>query len=587
LSDESTSQDGSEPDCADETSPENPSIKVPTLSTIAQKLAREKGLRLDKKQFKVYEIVSCSFLLSLICEENKDLGESMVTALGMDAEDSDVQQLIKALKARGGNEQLLMFLTGMAGAGKSSGMTVAQAFCFEFCKAVGIAWSENTFLFTAYTGSAASFFGGRTTSRATYTAKDLANITDEDIKAFEGVRILIIDEISFMQDKELIKMDKALKKVGDRSKPFGGFNIVFAGDFMQLNPICGGIKDQMWHPKSSRLFENNINSVVILDGMHRFKDDLRYGEALQRLCGGVYGGSGDFTEEDVEYINTRIIGSRTGLKLPKELNGESCYATPNNAERNSITAGIFKEHLKQTHPLSSSEELPPDHTVMVEADVRPTGKGKEYNHGRMMRRVLELGDSCVKFNDTKFMDPCLRIYNGAYFICIDNDDLDKGPVESRRGNGTQCRVVGIKLKDDAERRIKIWDDRKVWTVSCKDVEYIEFEKLTGGRFKMTPSTRTVAVKDHGTQGKLKMTQFLVNSSDAVTGHKLQGMTKDNVIVASWNKQINWIYVVLSRVRTLDGLYLFKKLKLTDIKKPESFRDFQAFMERMRRIEAMN
>jgi hypothetical protein len=84
-----------------------------------------------------------------------------------------------------------------------------------------------------------------------------------------------------------------------------------------------------------------------------------------------------------------------------------------------------------------------------------------------------------------------------------------------------------------------------------------------------------------------MTQFLVNSSDAVTGHKLQGMTKDNVIVASWNKQINWIYVVLSRVRTLDGLYLFKKLKLTDIKKPESFRDFQAFMERMRRLEAMN
>ena len=82
-----------------------------------------------------------------------------------------------------------------------------------------------------------------------------------------------------------------------------------------------------------------------------------------------------------------------------------------------------------------------------------------------------------------------------------------------------------------------------------------------------------------------MTQFLVNSSDAVTGHKLQGMTKDNVIVVSWNKQINWIYVVLSRVRTLDGLYLFKRLKLKDIKKPESFKEFQAFMERMRRIEA--
>ena len=105
LSDESTSQDGSEPDGAEETSSENP-IKVPTLRTIAQKLAREKGMRLDKKQFKVYEIVSCSFLLSLIREENKDLGESMVEALGMDAGDSDFQQLIKALKARGGHQKI-------------------------------------------------------------------------------------------------------------------------------------------------------------------------------------------------------------------------------------------------------------------------------------------------------------------------------------------------------------------------------------------------------------------------------------------------------------------------------------------------
>ena len=503
----------------------------------------------------------------------------MVKALGLDAKDSELQQLIKQLKAMGGKEQLLLFLTGMAGAGKSSGLTVAQAFCFEFSKAVGIRWHENTFLFTAYTGAAASLFGGRTTTKATYAAKELDRITDDDIKEYESVRILVLDEISFLRDKELLAIDKALKKVGERRKPFGGFSIVFSGDFMQETPVGSGSKEQIWHPKSSQHFENNINSAVILEGMHRFKDDPRYGNFLKQVWL-----TGTFPEEDEEYLNSRVIGSRTGLELPRELDGETCYACPFNAERNAITGGIFQEHLRQTHPLANSDELPPEHTVMVEADVQPTVVNQSYNHGRMRRLVLELGDDKVRYG-RKLVDPCLRLYPGAHFMCVDNDDLNDGPVESRRGNGTQCRVVGLKMKDQAEKRVKMWDGRKVWTVSCKDVEYIEFEKLTGGRFKMTPSTRTVAVKDNGMEMKCKITQFMVNSSDAVTGHKLQGMTKDNVIVVSWNKRINWIYVVLSRPRTLGGLYSFKRLRFKDIKKPESFKEYQAFMERMRRLEA--
>ena len=121
------------------------------------------------------------------------------------------------------------------------------------------------------------------------------------------------------------------------------------------------------------------------------------------------------------------------------------------------------------------------------------------------------------------------------------------------------------------------------SLSVKDVAHVEFEKLTGGRFKMMPVTRTVTVKDNGKEMKCKMTQFLVNSSDAVTGHKLQGMTKDNIIVVSWQKKINWTYVVLSRVRTLDGLYLFKRLRFQDIKMPESFKECLSFMKRMRTI----
>ncbi|KAL7426537.1 hypothetical protein ACHAXM_000502 [Skeletonema potamos] len=74
--------------------------------------------------------------------------------------------------------------------------------------------------------------------------------------------------------------------------------------------------------------------------------------------------------------------------------------------------------------------------------------------------------------------------------------------------------------------------------------------------------------------KCSVTQIPVNARDAITGHKLQGLRKDNIIVFSW---------ILSRgVRTLEGLYLFQKLNLGDIKPPS--RDYLAFLERMRDLE---
>ena len=65
---------------------------------------------------------------------------------------ADANDIIAKLKARGGRDQLLMFLTGPAGSGKSTAMRVAQQFCYEFCIAVGIMWSDKTFIFTLYTG---------------------------------------------------------------------------------------------------------------------------------------------------------------------------------------------------------------------------------------------------------------------------------------------------------------------------------------------------------------------------------------------------------------------------------------------------
>jgi hypothetical protein len=44
---------------------------------------------------------------------------------------------------------------------------------------------------------------------------------------------------------------------------------------------------------------------------------------------------------------------------------------------------------------------------------------------------------------------------------------------------------------------------------------------------------------------------------ATTGHKLQGKTVRLLVIAEWSKVKNWAYVVLSRVKSLNGLFMTK------------------------------
>eukprot|EP00985_Skeletonema_marinoi_P012782 scaffold6259_cov75-Skeletonema_marinoi.AAC.10 len=69
-------------------------------------------------------------------------------------------------------------------------------------------------------------------------------------------------------------------------------------------------------------------------------------------------------------------------------------------------------------------------------------------------------------------------------------------------------------------------------------------------------------------GNAAITQIPVNSNIATTGHKLQGISKNTLIVNNWDyKFVNWVYVVLSRVRTCKGLFLMRPL---DIKGNSAF-----------------
>ena len=197
-------------------------------------------------------------------------------------------------------------------------------------------------------------------------------------------------------------------------------------------------------------------------------------------------------------------------------------------------------------------------------------------------------------------------------MCIDNSKLK----ETNLGNGTLCRVRRVKIKDDAPPHAtqwKNWEGKKVWCTSARHVEYIEFERFPDNeritalkleieafknslddgwernseivstlakmqakldvqdkarRFKLSPTKCSASVRvalDDEVNERVQLkgvsiTQIPVNCNDATTGHKLQGMSKDKLIVVNWSYEPNWIYVVLlSRVRTLNGLFLLRPL----------------------------
>jgi len=206
---------------------------------------------------------------------------------------------------------------------------------------------------------------------------------------------------------------------------------------------------------------------------------------------------------------------------------------------------------------------------------------------------------------------------------MDNDTLNETPP---RGNGTLCKLISIKLKPDpSSMKIKTYNGQPVRTINAKDVDYLELELLDDTeriqtlryqlesitknpntspqqiqqitleidrlrkqrRFHLQPTTNTCSVNCKISQFtdemsfKAKFTQFPVNIAIAMTGHKLQGRTLDNVIITSWPKNglfQNWEYTVLSRVKTINGLYLFQELDIN--KSYAASDDFKLFIIRL-------
>ncbi len=83
---------------------------------------------------------------------------------------------------------------------------------------------------------------------------------------------------------------------------------------------------------------------------------------------------------------------------------------------------MFKKHIEDTHPSINSIENPPEHTLIIEADITSsvaTNAHKRVDEHLRQQIITTCGDADVLWG-TKHIDPALCIDVGAYLMCIDN-----------------------------------------------------------------------------------------------------------------------------------------------------------------------
>ena len=147
-----------------------------------------------------------------------------------------------------------------------------------------------------------------------------------------------------------------------------------------------------------------------------------------------------------------------------------------------------------------------------------------------------------------------------------NIDVDNGIA-----NGTTCSLEKVYLKHDAKLQPIQVHGYWINAVSIEDVDHLQLHwegsERFQGTFNVFQEMKLFTVKFHFTacgqkvqsQEKMHITHFPVSLNHATTGHKLQGKSLKQLVIAQWSAMKNWAYVVLSRVTTLDGLYLLEPI----------------------------
>ena len=119
------------------------------------------------------------------------------------------------------------------------------------------------------------------------------------------------------------------------------------------------------------------------------------------------------------------------------------------------------------------------------------------------------------------------------------------------------------------------DGIEIDSVFASHISHMVLKHSSGSQknntFKMVPKKYTFvanypkpeilrASRDKTEKIKMSANQIPLVSNNATTCHKLQGSSEDSIYIGHFKHTLkNWCYVVLSRVRTRQGLFLMEPL----------------------------
>jgi len=402
------------------------------------------------------------------------------------------------------------FITGRAGTGKSTLLDLIKR------------TNKKTLAVLAPTGIAALNVGGQTIHSFFGFAPYIEDFTSikkvAKFKMYAALELLIIDEVSMIRADLFDRMNIFLQKNRKSNLPFGGVQILLFGDLLQLPPVVTQedaiVLKKMGYESpyffEAKVFKQGFHMQMIeLTNVFRQKERA-FIKLLDRIR------NAQIDEDDLDLLNQRFF--------PNAL-----YSTDNTI---TLTTRNAKADL-----INKSKLLQIDSPAF---------------------RYIGSVNGAFSQNNLP-ADQLLELKVGAQVMFIRNDP-NKDYVNGSIGIIYECLADSIKIEipssGDTTKIIEVfpyeWQNIKyIMNESKDDDQKIDIEIV--GTYRQLPIKLAWAITIHKSQGKTFDRVFI----DLDKGSFAHGQT----------------YVALSRCRYLDGIFLSRPIKATDIFVDEKIVDY--------------
>ena len=376
----------------------------------------------------------------------------------------------------------------------------------------------------AMTGCAAILLGCKATTLHSWSGLKLAKGTLEELytmvkenkmtlKKWKYIKTLIVDEVSMLSKRLFDILNVIGQRLRNSPLPFGGIQLVFMGDFYQLPPV-GAEGDGQFCFESDQ-WDNVFmkDNHIALTQLFRQKDVL-YKSILNDVRVGI--------------VNEQVVKHLT-----------SCLNKAYDAEKNNgcVPTKLFATKQKvdeiNQQMFYELEGNPYEYEMIAKSDCNIyMENGKSLSLETMMKCQKELTTRKKEFELEYLKNniPCdkkIVMKKGCNVMCTVNLDLEAGI-----SNGSIGTIVDFAQTASIYVPIVLFSNGVKRTISVKYWQSEEYPTLAVG-------------------------QIPLKLAWAMTIHKIQGATMSlaEIDIGRTIFECGQTYVALSRVQTLEGLYL--------------------------------